>query len=48
MTGIPELREQIAIKVESLYDAKYDFQKEINITAGATQALHTAISATDK
>ena len=29
-----------------LYGAKYDFQKEINITAGATQALHTAIAAT--
>jgi methionine transaminase len=46
MTGIPELREQISWKVESLYGAKYDFQKEINITAGATQALHTAIAAT--
>lgn len=45
MTGIPELREQIANKVELLYGIKYDFQKEINITAGATQALHTAISA---
>jgi methionine aminotransferase len=45
MTGIPELREQISIKAESLYGAKYDFQKEINITAGATQALHTVISA---
>ncbi len=46
MTGIPELREQISRKVESLYGTKYDFQKEINITAGATQALHTAIAAT--
>ncbi len=46
MTGIPELREQISQKFESLYGAKYDFQKEINITAGATQALHTAIAAT--
>jgi methionine aminotransferase len=46
MTGIPELREQISFKAESLYGAKYDFQKEINITAGATQALHTAIAAT--
>ncbi len=46
MTGIPELREQISQKFESLYGVKYDFQKEINITAGATQALHTAIAAT--
>jgi len=45
MIGIPELREQISFKVESLYGAKYDFQKEINITAGATQALHTSIAA---
>ncbi len=46
MTGIPELREQIALKVEKLYGAKYNADKEINITAGATQALHTAIAAT--
>jgi len=46
MTGIPELREQISLKVESLYGTKFDYQKEINITAGATQALHTAIAAT--
>jgi methionine transaminase len=46
MTGIPELREQISLKVESLYGTKFDIQKEINITAGATQALHTAIAAT--
>jgi len=46
MTGVPELREQISLKVEKIYDAKYDPIKEINITAGATQALHTAIAAT--
>lgn len=45
MTGIPELREQIALKVENMYGARYDLEKEINITAGATQALHTVISA---
>jgi len=44
MTGVAELREQISLKVESLYGAKYDPQKEINITAGATQALHTTIA----
>ncbi len=44
MIGIPELREQIAIKVENMYGARYDFEKEINITAGATQALQTVIS----
>jgi methionine transaminase len=44
MTGIPELREQIAFKVERMYGTQYDAEKEINITAGATQALHTVIS----
>jgi methionine aminotransferase len=38
------LREQLAIKFEKLYGATYDPEKEINITAGATQALHTAIA----
>jgi methionine aminotransferase len=46
MTGIPEIREQIAIKMENLYGAHYDPEREINITAGATQALHTVIAAT--
>lgn len=44
MQGVWELREQIALKVESMYGAKYDPDKEINITAGATQALYSAIS----
>ncbi|MCF8405506.1 MAG: aminotransferase class I/II-fold pyridoxal phosphate-dependent enzyme [Bacteroidales bacterium] len=45
MTGVPELTEQISQKVESLYGAKYNPQREVNITSGATQALHTAIAA---
>ena len=45
MPGVPELREQIALKVEATYGAKYDPQTEINITAGATQAIFTVISA---
>lgn len=44
MTGVPVLREQIAIKTESLYGAKYNSEKEINITSGATQAIHTVIA----
>jgi len=44
MFGIPELREQIVKKVEELYKADYHPEKEINITAGATQALHTVIA----
>jgi len=45
MTGIPELRHGIAAKVKDLYGADYNPESEINITAGATQALHTAIAA---
>jgi len=45
MAGILPLREMIAQKTEELYNAKYSPEKEITITAGATQALFTAISA---
>lgn len=44
MPGVLQLREQIASKVESMYGTQYDPDKEINITAGATQALYSAIS----
>lgn len=46
MTGTMPLRSAIAHKVCSLYGAKYDMNEEITITAGATQALLTAILAT--
>jgi methionine aminotransferase len=45
MQGLVELREAIALKVEELYSASYDPQEEITITAGATQAIFTAIMA---
>ena len=45
MTGMPELRRAIADKIESLYGARYDADQEITVTAGATQALFTAIAA---
>jgi len=48
MPGLPKLREVIADKVNNLYGAKYDSDKEINITAGATQALYTAITSVIK
>lgn len=44
MQGIIELREAIALKTEELYSAIYDPDTEITITAGATQAIYTAIS----
>ena len=45
MIGVPELRAAIARKVESLFRVQYDIEQEITITAGATQALFTAIAA---
>jgi len=45
MTGVPELRRAISKKVENDHVAFYDPEKEITITAGATQALFTAITA---
>lgn len=44
MAGVPALREQLAAKIADLY--QIDVQPdEITVTAGATQALFTAISA---
>lgn len=45
MPGIVELRKQIALKVKRDYGREYDFENEITVTAGATQALYTAFSA---
>jgi len=45
MPGVPELRKAVSQMFKRNYDAVYDPEKEITITAGATQALYTAISA---
>ena len=45
MTGIPALREAVSGKVETMYGRSYDPVTEITITAGATQAILTAILA---
>lgn len=45
MTGVHELSRAIAKKVELMHGTKYNPDTEINITAGATQALYTAIAA---
>jgi methionine aminotransferase len=45
MAGVPVLREAIARKIERLYGRAYDAGDEITITAGATQAILTAILA---
>src|SRR3954468_5430822 len=45
MTGIAPLREAIASKVEALYGRRYDPVSEVTVTAGATQAIITAVLA---
>jgi methionine aminotransferase len=45
MPGVLPLREQISVMVEELYKTSYHPETEITITAGATQAIYTAISA---
>jgi methionine transaminase len=46
MAGIAPLREAIADKIANLYGRRYDAASEITVTAGATQALLTAILCT--
>src|SRR5690554_4696296 len=46
MAGLPALREKIAEKTAFLYGGKYNPETEITITAGATQAIFTAIAST--
>ncbi len=43
MAGLPVLRDAIARKIEALYGRRYDPATEITVTAGATQAILTAI-----
>jgi methionine aminotransferase len=43
MAGVPALQEAIAIKLKALYGYQYSAASEITITAGATQAILTAI-----
>ncbi len=45
MPGVLPLRKAIAKKIKKAYSAIYDPDKEITITAGATQAIYTIISA---
>lgn len=45
MAGVPALREAVAAKIQALYGRAYDPGGEITVTAGATQAILTAILA---
>ena len=43
MAGGPALRQAVAAKIERLYGHRYDPTNEITVTAGATQAIITAV-----
>lgn len=45
MSGLPALREQIAIKTLALYGRQIDPETEVTVTSGATEALFSAIEA---
>ena len=45
MAGVSALREAIAAKLEALYACNYSATSEITVTAGATQAILTALLA---
>jgi methionine transaminase len=45
MAGVPQLREQIARKVQTLYGCAADPETEVTVTSGATEALFCAITA---
>ncbi len=43
MPGIPELRSALSTKIKRSYQQEFDSASEITVTAGATQAIFTAI-----
>lgn len=45
MPGVPALRRAVSAKIEALHGRHYSFDSEITITAGATQAILTALMA---
>ena len=45
MAGVPTLRHAVSDKIAALYGHRYDADNEITITAGATQAIFTALLA---
>ena len=44
MSGIPKLREQIALQVERLYGRRISADTEVTVTSGATEAIFAAIA----
>ena len=44
MSGIPKLREQIALQVDRLYGRRISADTEVTVTSGATEAIFAAIA----
>lgn len=44
MSGIPKLREQIALQVDHLYGRRISADTEVTVTSGATEAIFAAIA----
>jgi len=45
MTGLPALREQLALKIQQLYGRSVSANDEVTVTPGATQAIFCAVQA---
>ncbi len=45
LAGVPELREQIAVKVLDLYACRIDPDEQVTVTPGATEAIFCAVTA---
>ncbi len=43
MMGVPELRQAVAAHAKRFYDLDVDWQSEVMVTSGATEALATSI-----
>ncbi len=48
MSGVPALRQKIAIKTEEIYGRKIDPDSQVTVTSGATESLFAAFSAVIK
>ena len=45
MQGVPVLREAIAAKYEEFHHRRYDPEREVTVTSGATEAIFAAVAA---
>ena len=45
LAGVPELRREIAAKVHDLYGVEIDWESQVAVTPGATEAIYCAVTA---